>query len=72
MKTKGLSYGFHDAAVAIFEDNKCIFASSAERFTKVKNDPQLPKYLKDLKADQEIFYENPHKKNDRLSKFNIP
>ena len=69
MKTKGLSYGFHDAAVAVFEGNKCIFASSAERYTKVKNDPNLPDYLKNLSSDQEIFYENPHNKNDRLQRF---
>ena len=72
MKIKGLSYGFHDAAVAVFEGNKCIFASSAERYTKIKNDPNLPDYLKKLSSDQEIFYENPHNKNDRLKRFNIP
>ena len=72
MKIKGLSYGFHDAAVAIFEGNKCIFASSAERFTKVKNDPYLPDYLKNLSSDWQVFYEDPHNKNNRLRKFDIP
>jgi carbamoyltransferase len=72
MKIKGLSYGFHDAAVAVFEDTKCIFASSAERYTKVKNDPILPDYLKKLSADQSVYYEDHFKKDDRLKQFNIP
>lgn len=37
----GVSFGSHDAALAVFEDSKLVFASSSERFSKLKDDPDL-------------------------------
>lgn len=37
----GLSFGFHDAAATLINNNKILFAAHAERYSKVKNDPWL-------------------------------
>lgn len=58
----GLSGGFHDAAWAIVTDDKIVQAHHAERFSKKKNDKNLP----ELKFHGEtVFYEKPFKKNLR-------
>jgi carbamoyltransferase len=41
MITWGISANSHDAALAVFNDDKLIFASQSERFSKIKNDPHL-------------------------------
>ena len=69
MRYLGFSEGFHDAAVAVVHRgtlrNKIEFAAHAERYTGIKNDPKLPKELRNLPHDQSIFYENVDLKNLR-------
>lgn len=45
MITWGISANSHDAALAVFEDNRLLFASHSERFSGKKNDPDLCKEL---------------------------
>jgi carbamoyltransferase len=69
MRYLGFSEGFHDAAVAIVDrnvfSNNIVFAAHAERYTGIKNDPKLPKELRDMEHDQSIFYEDIRLKNIR-------
>lgn len=68
MKYIGISEGFHDAALAIVEDGELVFASQAERYTRIKNDPWIPQSwrLYDLPtADKLIYYEDYELKNQR-------
>jgi len=37
----GISGNSHDASIAVFDDNKLLFASQTERYTGIKNDPNL-------------------------------
>jgi carbamoyltransferase len=41
MITWGISAASHNAAIAVFDDNRLVFASDSERFSKIKNDPDL-------------------------------
>jgi carbamoyltransferase len=41
MITWGISAASHNAAVAVFDNNRLVFASDSERFSKIKNDPDL-------------------------------
>ena len=41
MITWGINSSSHDAALAVFQNNKLLFASSSERFSKIKNDANL-------------------------------
>ncbi len=41
MITWGISAASHNAAIAVFEDDRLVFASDSERFSKIKNDPHL-------------------------------
>ena len=41
MITWGISANSHNAALAVFADEKLIFASESERFSGIKNDPNL-------------------------------
>ena len=65
MITWGISGNSHDAALAVFLDEKLVFASHSERFTKKKNDRDLGKdliayaKLKYGDPDQIIWYERP-------------
>jgi carbamoyltransferase len=65
MKYLGISEGFHDAAVALVNNNQIQYATHAERITRVKNDRWLPQDLKDLPCDTSIFYEDTKIKNLR-------
>jgi len=47
MITWGISAASHNAALAVFEDDKLIFASESERFSGIKNDPDLDQRLVD-------------------------
>ena len=66
----GVSANSHDAAIAVFADEKLIFASHSERYSGIKNDRDL---CKGLVADAKRFghpgkiywYENPLKKTFR-------
>ena len=41
----GITQGSHDAALAVFDDHRLLFASDAERFSKKKNDSVVPSSL---------------------------
>jgi carbamoyltransferase len=41
MITWGISANSHNAALAVFDNDKLVFASESERFSKIKNDPDL-------------------------------
>jgi carbamoyltransferase len=60
----GISAGFHDAAVSVVrEDGEILFAGHSERYSKIKNDPDLhPDLLKECSnfyMDEVAFYERP-------------
>ena len=64
MITWGISANSHDAALAVFSDTGLEFASHSERFSKIKNDPDLNKeliqYAKQWgEPDEVIWYERP-------------
>ena len=65
MVIKGISENFHDAAVAVMNDDKLLFASSSERFSRKKNDRFLCEELREIPADRHIFYEDWRLKNQR-------
>jgi carbamoyltransferase len=63
----GISGYAHDAAISIVKGNELVFASSSERFSRIKNDrnfdDNLLKYALQFGAPDEIvWYENPYKK----------
>jgi len=60
----GISAGFHDAAVSVVrEDGEILFAGHSERYSKIKNDPDLhPDLLRECfgyEFDTVAFYERP-------------
>lgn len=65
MITWGISANSHNAAVAVFSDRRLIFASETERWSGIKNDPNLDKELiydlhnRGLTPDRVIWYERP-------------
>ena len=70
MITYGISANEHDASLAVVRDREILFASAAERYSRVKNDPHLNA---DLLADAMrcgapdlvVWYEKPHLKRAR-------
>ena len=70
MITWGISANSHDAALAVFSEDGLEFASHAERFSGVKNDPHLNSKLIDYakqwgEPDEVIWYERPFRKTLR-------
>ena len=71
MITWGISANSHDAALAVFADEKLAFASHSERFSGIKNDPDLHKDLVNYATDrwgepgQIYWYERPILKSFR-------
>ena len=67
----GISANSHDAALAVFVDEKLAFASHSERFSKKKNDRDLDKNLVSYakrywgEPDRVYWYENPKLKTLR-------
>ena len=66
----GISANSHDAAIAVFIDEKLVFASHSERFSGIKNDRDLCHELVDHarqygEPDQIYWYENPYMKTIR-------
>ena len=64
MITWGISAASHNAALAVFDNDQLMFASDSERFSKIKNDPDLDQdlinyALKYGKPDQVCWYEKP-------------
>ena len=63
--TWGVTFGSHDAAIAVFVDNELVFATDAERFSRKKNDSVIPSTLIDYVEDKYgvpnkvYYYENP-------------
>ena len=60
----GVSANSHDAALAVVKNNEIVFASHAERFSGIKNDPHLNQAIVDYalrwgEPDRVIWYENP-------------
>ena len=58
MLVKGISEGFHDASVALVDDEGVVWAKHAERTTRKKNDRTNPVSLRNVDADISVFYEN--------------
>jgi carbamoyltransferase len=59
----GISANSHDAALAVFDQDKLVFASHSERFSKIKNDRDLSRemlsYAKQFGTPDEVYwYEN--------------
>lgn len=71
MITWGISANSHDAALAVFCDEKLVFASHSERFSKKKNDRDLNHTLVEYarqkwgSPDRVYWYENPYLKTMR-------
>ena len=57
----GYSRGFHDAGLAIIEEDGTVsYASNSERYSKIKYDPQLTPELESMikKDDYVVFYQD--------------
>lgn len=70
MITWGISANSHDAALAVFDDTRLIFASHSERFSGKKNDPDLCLELVDYarlwgEPKEIVWYEKPWMKTLR-------
>ena len=71
----GISFGYHDSAVALLTNGKVLSAVEEERFTGIKHDSSFPHHsIKWITKEHNItvddisyvcFYENPTLKNDR-------
>jgi carbamoyltransferase len=69
----GITCGSHDGALAVYDSDtqNILFATDAERFSRKKNDPQIPQSLMDYALeeygdpDKVFFYENPFVKVSR-------
>jgi carbamoyltransferase len=65
MITWGISANSHDAALAVFNNKKLVFASHSERFSGVKNDPHLHQEMVDYAREcwgnpnEVCWYERP-------------
>ena len=61
----GVTFGAHDAAIAVFVNNELVFATDAERFSRKKNDSVIPSSLIEYvenkygMPDKVYYYENP-------------
>ncbi len=76
MKILGISCFYHDAAASLVIDGQLVAASSEERFSRRKHDPELPRGaaafclkkagidINDL--DYVVFYDKPFTKFDRI------
>ena len=66
MKVLGISEGFHDAAICILNDTKIHYASSSERYSRIKGDKWVhEKQWPKQKFDIVSYYEKPFRKNLR-------
>ena len=71
MNILGISAGYHDAAATVIDsDGNIVYAGHAERYSKIKNDPNLTvDMLFDLSRNRHIdhiaYYETPWKKQLR-------
>lgn len=72
MKILGVSEGTHDASICLIDGPKILFASHAERYSGIKNDPSLnPAIVEEVlsygEPDVIAYYEKPWLKNLRVS-----
>jgi len=70
MITWGISANSHDAALAVFVNDHLVFASHSERFSGIKNDPDLNTKLIEYarrwgEPNKVVWYEGPFKKTFR-------
>ena len=70
MITWGISANSHNAAMSVFVGDALVFASESERFSKIKNDPDISQSMLDYaikfgKPNLICWYENPFKKKLR-------
>lgn len=70
MITWGISSDSHNAALAVFCNNSLVFASESERFSRIKNDPNINEHLITHalmygEPDLICWYEKPMKKKIR-------
>jgi len=71
MRYVGFNEYYHDAGIAIIDDTGNIeFASSAERYTKIKNDNIIPEEMIQLtqKGDEFLYYEDSDLRIERYLK----
>jgi len=68
----GIATGSHDASISVIEDNKVVFASQAERYSRIKNDLSINDELildalsyTNSSIDTICFYEKPLLKKTR-------
>lgn len=61
----GYSNGFHDAGMAVINENKIIYAGHSERYSRVKNDKSHSNLMPQFSSHSTAFYEKPFKKNLR-------
>lgn len=68
MRYVGFNEYFHDGGIAIIEDGEILFASSSERYSKLKYDPMLHKDLISLtrEDDKFFYYEDPDLRRKRI------
>ena len=68
MRYVGFNEYFHDGGIAIIEDGEILFASSSERYSKLKYDPMLHKDLIRLtrEDDKFFYYEDPGLRRKRI------
>jgi carbamoyltransferase len=77
----GVSAEYHDAAAALVVDGKVIAAMQEERFSRIKNDPQLPLAaaraclafagIEARALDRVVFYEDPFAKLERVLRWTL-
>ena len=70
MNILGISAGFHDASATVINNGEILYAGHAERYSKIKNDPNLNvEMLFELSRNRHIdhiaYYETPWKKQLR-------
>lgn len=70
MNILGTSAGFHDAALSVIDyDGNILYAGHSERYSKIKNDPNLtPSIIKEIvnyRIDRVAYYERPWNKQLR-------
>ena len=71
MNILGISAGFHDAAATVIDSSgEIVYASHSERYSKIKNDPNLHQDMfwdlaRDRHIDHIAYYETPWKKQLR-------
>ena len=70
MNILGISAGFHDAAATVINKGEILYAGHAERYSKIKNDPDLHQDMfwelaRGRHIDHIAYYETPWKKQLR-------